>query len=75
MKRRMVAGVGAGGYPEGVFSDNKFAINAGMTKVICWRADASVGLTFGSFRLKISALYMIMQVPYRLVLFLLRVYR
>ncbi|MNV96715.1 hypothetical protein D3C71_1917540 [compost metagenome] len=37
---------------EGVLSEDKFAINAGLTEVMGWRADASAGLTFGPYPIK-----------------------
>ncbi|WP_336984676.1 polymorphic toxin type 25 domain-containing protein, partial [Cedecea sp. VD21] len=52
MKGQVVAGVGAGGYLESVLSEDKFAINGGVTKAFGWRADASVGLTFGPYPIK-----------------------
>lgn len=44
--------VAAGGYLESVLTEDKFAINGGVTKAIGWRADASVGLTFGPYPIK-----------------------
>ncbi len=52
VKGQIAGGYVAGGYMEGVLSEDKFAINSGVTKVIGWRADASVGLTFGPYPIK-----------------------
>lgn len=47
-----VKGQVAGGYLEGVLSEDKFSINGGVTKVLGWRADVSAGLTFGPYQVK-----------------------
>ncbi|ENT6556518.1 polymorphic toxin type 25 domain-containing protein [Escherichia coli] len=47
-----VKGQVAGGYLEGVLSEDKFSINGGVTKVLGWRADVSAGLTFGPYPIK-----------------------
>ncbi|EKN5091856.1 polymorphic toxin type 25 domain-containing protein, partial [Yersinia enterocolitica] len=52
VKGQVAAGYIAGGYLEGILSEDKFAINGGVTKVIGWRADASAGLTFGPYPIK-----------------------
>lgn len=52
VKGQVAAGYLAGGFLEGVLSEEKFAINGGVTKVIGWRADASAGLTFGPYTIK-----------------------
>ncbi|MEN3753888.1 polymorphic toxin type 25 domain-containing protein [Mangrovibacter sp. SLW1] len=52
VKGQVAGGYVASGYLEGVLSEDKFAINAGVTKVLGWRADASAGLTFGPYPIK-----------------------
>lgn len=52
VKGQVAAGYYGGGYLEGVLSEDKFAINGGITKVFGWRADASAGLTFGPYPIK-----------------------
>ena len=49
VKGQVAVGYVGGGYLEGVLSEDKFAINGGITKVFGWRADASAGLTFGPY--------------------------
>ena len=52
VKGQVAVGYVGGGYLEGVLSEDKFAINGGITKVFGWRADASAGLTFGPYPIK-----------------------
>jgi len=52
VKGQVAEGNVIGGYMEGVLSEDKFAINTGLTKVVGWRADASAGLTFGPYPIK-----------------------
>ncbi|WP_449545990.1 polymorphic toxin type 25 domain-containing protein [Lelliottia amnigena] len=52
VKGQVALGYVKGGYMEGVLSEDKFAINAGLTEVMGWRADASAGLTFGPYPIK-----------------------
>lgn len=47
------AGYGGGGYLESVLTEDKLSINAGVTKVLGWWAEASIGLDFGPYPIDI----------------------